>query len=163
MKINLKLSLFLVLLFLIPVAHAQETVTDDDVNAVAKKLYCPVCESTPLDVCPTQACEDWRGEIRTMLLNGEGEQAVLDYFARLYGDGVLAEPPVRGLGWFIWLFPVVAVLLGGGLFARYLRGIQVQETAVETPSPSPMTSLRPPTDAYIARIEAELQAMETQS
>ena len=30
--------------------------TDDDVNAVAKQLYCPVCENTPIDVCPTQAC-----------------------------------------------------------------------------------------------------------
>ena len=42
---------------LIMPAAAQENepkkvVTDDDVNAIAKELYCPVCESTPLDVCP---------------------------------------------------------------------------------------------------------------
>ncbi len=30
--------------------------TDDEVNRIAKQLYCPVCENTPLDVCPTQAC-----------------------------------------------------------------------------------------------------------
>ena len=26
-------------------------VTDDQVNAVAKKLNCPVCENVPLDAC----------------------------------------------------------------------------------------------------------------
>ncbi|NQS91637.1 MAG: hypothetical protein HQ574_04445, partial [Chloroflexi bacterium] len=35
--------------------------TDDDVNAIAKQLYCPVCENIPLDACGTAACEQWRG------------------------------------------------------------------------------------------------------
>ena len=36
-------------------ARAQDGFpTDDDVNKIAKQLYCPVCESTPLDVCPTE-------------------------------------------------------------------------------------------------------------
>ncbi len=47
------------LLFASPVL-AQQNVSDDQVNEVAGGLYCPVCESTPLDVCPTQACADWR-------------------------------------------------------------------------------------------------------
>ena len=38
--------------------------TDDEVNAIAEQLYCPVCENVPLDVCGTQACADWRDEIR---------------------------------------------------------------------------------------------------
>ena len=35
-------------------ALAQSDVpTDDEVNAVARQMYCPVCENIPLDVCPT--------------------------------------------------------------------------------------------------------------
>src|SRR5687768_4143054 len=52
-------SFFLALLFLLfwllaPArGYAQGSApTDDDVNRVARQLYCPVCESTPLDVCP---------------------------------------------------------------------------------------------------------------
>ena len=41
-----------------------------EVNAIASQLYCPVCESTPLDVCPTEACRQWRDVIRTMLTEG---------------------------------------------------------------------------------------------
>ena len=58
--------LFLALLLvLLPTAvYGQGEITDDEVNAVAKDVYCPVCESTPLDVCPTAACADWRELIR---------------------------------------------------------------------------------------------------
>ena len=69
MKGYRKIGLF-VLVFAVAVtgvAKAQEQgegVTDDDVNQVARELYCPICENTPLDVCETQACEDWRQLIR---------------------------------------------------------------------------------------------------
>ena len=89
--------LLLALLVLLPATvYAQDDISDDEVNEVAKDLYCPVCESTPLDVCPTQACADWRELIRTKLAAGETRQDVLEYFARQYGDGVLADPPRRG-------------------------------------------------------------------
>jgi cytochrome c-type biogenesis protein CcmH/NrfF len=56
------------------VASAQDTEptgpTDDEVNAIAKQLYCPVCENIPLDVCPTQACAQWRDLIREKLARG---------------------------------------------------------------------------------------------
>ena len=54
--------LILVLLLGFAVAahvDAQEAVTDDQVNEIAREVYCPVCENTPLDVCDTQACADW--------------------------------------------------------------------------------------------------------
>ena len=47
------------------------TPTDDDVNRIAKQLFCPVCENTPLDVCPTEACRQWRELIRQMLSEGK--------------------------------------------------------------------------------------------
>ena len=71
----------------------QQPPTDDDVNAVAKELYCPVCENTPLDVCPTQACEEWRQLIYDKLALGWNEEQVKIYFVDQYGDRVLAEPP----------------------------------------------------------------------
>ena len=44
--------------------------SDDQVNAIAKQLYCPVCENIPLDVCGTQACAQWRELIREKLAAG---------------------------------------------------------------------------------------------
>ncbi len=74
---------------------AASGVTDDQVNVVAKQLYCPVCENVPLDVCPTQACAEWRELIRLKLAEGRSVEWIKEYFAQQYGDRVLAQPPAR--------------------------------------------------------------------
>lgn len=52
-------------------------------------MYCPVCPSTPLDVCGTQACADWRQQIRKHLAAGWAEEKVVAYFVEQYGEGVI--------------------------------------------------------------------------
>ena len=79
--------------------------TDDDVNAVAKQLFCPVCENIPLDTCGTAACEQWRGIIREKLSEGWTEDQIKNYFVEQYGDRVLAEPPAQGFNWVVYLVP----------------------------------------------------------
>src|SRR5512147_1491029 len=90
------LALFLAAFFLTTaVVKAQEqprrVPTDDEVNAVAKKLYCPVCPNTPLDVCETKSCQDWRAQIRDRLAAGWDEKQIVDYFVVQYGERVLGE------------------------------------------------------------------------
>lgn len=124
--------LFLALLLvLLPTAvYGQGEITDDEVNAVAKDVYCPVCESTPLDVCPTAACADWRELIRVKLAEGQSRDEILDYFARQYGEGVLANPPRRGASLVVlWILPFALVLVGLLLFSRLLRGLRTAAPA----------------------------------
>ncbi len=147
--------------------HAQDNVTDDDVNEVAKGLYCPVCESTPLDVCPTQACADWRELIREQLASGMSKQEVYDYFAFQYGDGVLAEPPRQGFSLVLWLSPILAIGVGGVIFFRLMQQFR---NASPTAAPVPVAQKRikstptkpqaaPDIDNFVSRIEAELKEL----
>jgi len=142
----------------------DRTVTDDEVNEVARDVYCPVCENTPLDVCQTQACADWRELIRTKLANGESKQDIFDYFARQYGDGVLANPPRRGVSLvMLWVLPAVLILLGLLFFSRYMRGLRASEaeTAVASGQAASLQSSpensKPAADDYLARVEQELK------
>jgi cytochrome c-type biogenesis protein CcmH len=135
-------------------ASAQgPTPTDDDVNRIAKQLYCPVCESTPLDVCPTEACRQWRDLIRTMLSQGKSEAEIKQYFVTQYGDRVLAEPPNRLAA---YLVPAVAILLGVLLLARgfqmWMKPSAAANTGTESAGPD-----NPPADPYVARLEEELK------
>jgi len=117
-----------------------------------------VCESTPLDVCPTQACADWRELIRTKLAEGQSRDEILEYFARQYGDGVLSNPPRRGASLIVlWLLPVLGVLLGLLLFSRLLRGLRKAAPEAAAPAPRPKSSTGDPAlDNYIARVEKEI-------
>jgi cytochrome c-type biogenesis protein CcmH len=106
--------LILLLLFMTGVVVAQDDqpVSDDEVNEIARELYCPICENVPLDVCPTQACADWRELIREYLAQGWTKDEIKTYFASQYGWNVLAEPPRTGLNWVIYSVPPLVIGVG---------------------------------------------------
>jgi cytochrome c-type biogenesis protein CcmH len=140
------------------VALAQDTTppTDDEVNAVAHKLYCPVCESTPLDVCPTDACKDWRELIRTMLAEGKTEDEILKHFVDQYGARVLAEPPKEGFYWLIYLIPPAIILAGAVILFRSLKEWTKPKAAAPVSSGVSSESSSEK-DVYVARLEEELK------
>ncbi len=140
----------------ITVVQAQEEFpSDNDVNAIAKKLYCPVCPNTPLDVCETKACQDWRAEIKDQLADGWSEEQILNYFVVQYGERVLAEPERGGFTALVWLLPVIAVLLGLVVVGQALRSWRTARLDQTLPAP-PETEISPET---LAKIEKELREL----
>jgi cytochrome c-type biogenesis protein CcmH len=141
------------------VVLAQEAtpipVTDDQVNAIARQLYCPVCENVPLDVCPTQACAQWRALIRDKLSQGWSESQIKAYFVEQYGDRVLAAPPARGINWLVYLVPPLAIL--AGVFILY-RALMIWRQAPAEANSGPGSPAAPPAnDEYVQRLEEELR------
>jgi cytochrome c-type biogenesis protein CcmH len=150
----LLLLMFGLLLIAVPfsTARAQEDQpTDDEVNAIAKGLYCPVCENVPLDVCPTQACKQWRATIQEKLAQGWNQQQIEQYFVDQYGDRVLATPPATGLNWLVYVLPPLifaggAVVLVGAMRSWRKPTAQPDEARVEASD-----------DPYLERLEEELR------
>lgn len=141
-------------LLLAGIALAQEsTPSDNEVNAIAKQLYCPVCENVPLDVCPTLACEQWRGLIREKLAQGMTEEQIKAYFVEQYGARVLAAPPAEGFNWLVYLVPPVAILSGAYILYKALKSWQQAEADDGGPGEAPEL----PEDEYVARLEEELR------
>jgi cytochrome c-type biogenesis protein CcmH len=137
-------------------AFAQEgddQITDDEVNAIAKQLFCPVCENIPLDVCPTQACEQWRGVIRDLLAEGYSEQEIKDYFVAQYGDRVLGVPPARGINWIVYIFPPLAFVVGAVILFVAIRRWRVEPSELTEPELPPELE----DDPYVAQLEEELR------
>jgi cytochrome c-type biogenesis protein CcmH len=151
------LALLVISFALVTVVSAQEvdpgTISDDEVNAIAKQLYCPVCENIPLDVCGTQACAQWRELIRGKLAAGWGEDEIKEYFVLQYGDRVLAEPPRRGFNWLVYLVPPVAFLAGVYILYRGIKSWRQNSFLDASPDESPEVAA----DDYITRLEEELR------
>ena len=137
------------------VAAQGGTVTDDQVNAVAKKLNCPVCENVPLDVCETQACTQWRDLIRQKLATGEKPEQVIAYFRDTYGDRVLQEPPRSGFTALIWILPFVGLVAGVAILVVVLRRMTARSVAVDA-----TTEASPVADEYRQRLERELEEIK---
>jgi cytochrome c-type biogenesis protein CcmH len=130
-RIIILISLVIIFLSINSIALAQDhepnTPSDDEVNAIARKMYCPVCENTPLDVCPTQACNEWRELIRLKLSEDWSEQEIMDYFVDQYGYRVLAEPPTEGFNWLIYLVPPIAFVVGVFFLIRVIQGMKTSK------------------------------------
>lgn len=144
----------LVCLMLAPAAGAQEGPTQDDVNAVARQLFCPVCENTPLDVCPTQACQNWRDEIRVALVEGKTQQEILDDFAHKYGDSVLAQPP--GRQWAAWGLPIAFVVVAFGALVYWLRSWTRPAPVMVEAGPVHEGAEQSEEDPYLEQVAKEL-------
>ncbi len=141
-------------------AFAQDNTppTDNEVNAIAKQLYCPVCESTPLDVCPTEACKDWREQIRTMLSEGKTEDEILQHFVDQYGDRVLSAPPATGFNWVIYILPPMIILIGAVILFRSLKEWTTpKESAAGSSAESEADPVSVSKDEYVSRFEEELK------
>ncbi|HEY9077649.1 MAG TPA: cytochrome c-type biogenesis protein CcmH [Anaerolineaceae bacterium] len=131
------------------------TPSDNDVNRVARELYCPVCENIPLDVCPTQACREWRELIRLKQAEGWTDAQIKEYFARQYGPRVLSEPPLRGLNWLIYVIP--PILFAGGIYLVYrvLTNMRRVNQPVKVEIPAEDTQ-----DPFVRKIEEELRKQQ---
>jgi cytochrome c-type biogenesis protein CcmH len=140
------------------IASAQQpTPSDDQVNAIARQLFCPVCQNTPLDVCPTEACHQWRELIRQMLAEGKSETYIKQYFVDNYGARVLAEPPQAGFTWLIYAIPPVAFLAGLYLLYRAFRAWQRMSREAPVGSGTGTRSAPAADDEYVTRLEEELR------
>ena len=135
-----------------PPASTPQSVTADDVNRIARQLYCPVCENEPLDACRTSACQQWRAQIAQLLSEGQSDQQIIQYFVDRYGLRVLGEPPVTGTTVWLWLLPIVALLIGGVYVVVLMRRMRARSAASGSTEAEPSQS-----DDYVQRVERDLK------
>ncbi len=127
--ISLLASLVL-LAVMVVLTQAQDTpiITEDDVAAVAERMYCPICENEPLDDCRAQTCVQWREEIRDQLAAGQSADDIINGFIARYGQKVVGVPQddfLRSLSFLpIWIGVAVALLAALLTFWRWRRNAQ---------------------------------------
>ncbi len=158
--------LILLALVVLPV-YAQDDgepnpITDDQVNEVSGKLYCPVCEGITLEDCPTVTCSDWREEIRGQLASGMTEEEIIEHFVERFGEKVVGtpqDPTLRAVTLVTpWAATVLAIVVGLWTFMRWRSN---QDTEVEFALPietSPLDGESVDEDKYRKRLETDLRA-----
>ncbi len=132
------------------------TPTPNEVDAVARTLYCPLCVGQRLDSCEIPLCQDMKKEIARQLAEGRTPEEIRAYFVEQYGPVVLGEPPRRGINWLAWVIPII-VLLAAAVYA----GVKVRQWSRPAAIPVASEEAQPsPEDEYLARVERELSQLE---
>lgn len=153
------LTLVALLLVIVPAAaqEADPTPSDDEVNAVAKNMFCPVCENTPLDVCATAACAQWREEIRILLAEGKTEDEIYTYFETKYGDRVLSAPPAEGFNLFLYAIPPALILIAIAIVIRTMLVGKKAAAPVKVDKTGGTPTIPAVDNDVLSRLEAELK------
>jgi cytochrome c-type biogenesis protein CcmH len=115
---------------------------DDEARKVGKQLQCPICSGATVADSPSDLAGQMRAVIRAKLQAGESEQQIVEYFVERYGDGVLIEPPRRGISLLVWIAPVAMLIAGAVVLWRLLKGWLRPRTSTGT------TMLGLPAPAY---------------
>jgi cytochrome c-type biogenesis protein CcmH len=133
-----------------------EEVTADEVNEIARELWCPLCSGVRLDSCELKACEQMKEVIALKLSDGEDLDSIRTYFVAQYGPQVLGEPPLEGLNWLAWLLPFVVLAIGG-----YVLWITIKRMTRPAPATVTANSQQHRTheisDEYEAKLAEELK------
>ena len=131
------LGTLLLLLFALPTL-AQDPprpITQDDVNDVAERMYCPVCENIPLDDCGTATCVEWKNEIAVMLENGFTSDQIVTDFVNRYGEKVVGVPQDPLLRTLSLVLPAIGLLLASIAAALTVTNWnKSKNTPTETPT-----------------------------
>lgn len=143
-------------------AQAQPSRTDPEVNAIAGDLMCECGAAVTVADCGNSTIANgMRDIIRQQVALGKSKGEILDHFATLYGECILAEPRKSGIGLVAWLGPVVAIVvggaaLGGSMWVWARRASAHRRDRQEEPPPSADGGL----NEYEERVEEELKKFE---
>ncbi len=119
---------FLILLLLMPLAHAEQAVIAKDDPVLEKRvmdlsahLRCLVCQNQTIADSNAELAVDLKNQVREKLRQGQSEQEILDYMVKRYGEFVLFSPLVKSTTWLLWFGPLLLLIVGLGVLFVVLR------------------------------------------
>ena len=85
---------------------------------IGKELRCLVCQNEDIENSNADMARDLRILVRKMLSEGKTKDEIISYIHSRYGDFVLFNPPIRFDTSFLWLLPIILLIL---LFYTFFR------------------------------------------
>ncbi|XOV89900.1 MAG: cytochrome c-type biogenesis protein CcmH [Pseudomonadota bacterium] len=120
----MKIFVFLLVLFSLPALAAIEAYPFPNeelrtrYNQLIDELRCPQCLNTNLAGSDAMIAQDLRREVHRMLLDGKGDQEILDFMYERYGDFILYSPRVTPGTFVLWFGPIGLLLIAALIVGR---------------------------------------------
>ena len=88
------------------------TATQQDLyQGIIQEVRCLVCQNQSIAESNAELAKDLREEIFQQVEQGRNEAQVKSYLKERYGDFVLYEPSFKQSTYFLWLSPVLILIL----------------------------------------------------
>ena len=124
-----------------------DSVREQRVQAVGKKLRCAVCQGVSIADSPASMARAQLDKVRELVAEGKSDQEIYDYFVERYGEWALMEPKKSGITLGLWLAPVLVLVLGVLLII----------SSTKKPVAPTVAATEEPADDYLAKVRADLE------
>ena len=90
----------------------QVTANDSsNLYEISNELMCPVCQGQTVAESNSKLAISMRDVIKQKISEGKNKNEILNYFTGIYGDNILATPPVKGLNILLYLVPILFLVI----------------------------------------------------
>lgn len=139
---------------------AMPALADGIADQIGANLMCQCGCTMVLSTCECGTAEQMRGEIRSMLDQGQTKDDILNYYVGKYGDKVLAAPKAEGFNLSAYITPFAVILAGGGVLGLIVRQWVIRTRAQPAEMIEVVSSTPASPDQLRARLATELNAYD---
>jgi len=148
-----------------PTTAMLPAAVEKEARQIERVLIAPCCWLAPVSEHASPASDEVKQQIREWLGRGMTREQVLDAFVERYGARILAEPPNKGAGRYLYVAPwLVFGLSAIGLVVLVKKLTASRAAAAPTAEPAPARAEPAPADperrAYEQRLDDELRDLD---
>ena len=99
----------------------EDPALEERARDISAQLRCMVCQNESIDESNADLARDLRLLVRERLVAGDTNAEVIDFMVARYGEFVLLNPRVGWHTMALWGAPIVFLLFGGLIAARFFR------------------------------------------
>ena len=115
---KLKIILTIILLNFYSFAYSNNT---SDENKIHKNLRCLVCQGQSIADSNSDFAITLKMVVRDLLEKGKTEEEIYNFLSDKYGDWILYKPKFNNENFFLWVFPYVALVIGGIIIVLLIK------------------------------------------
>lgn len=121
------MAILVFILFSSPEAHAVDPTQmptpelQQRYKGLTHELRCMQCQNQAIADSPVGLASDLRREVHDLLMAGKTDNEIREFMVDRYGQFILFRPEFSAKNAWLWLLPVVLLLLGAGVAIRIVR------------------------------------------
>ena len=119
--LSLLLALSATTALAIDITQFDDPVKQEQYLRLTKELRCMQCLNTSIADSQVDLAADLRKEVRDLVNEGKSDDEIRQYMVDRYGEFILFRPLTNARNMWLWLAPVIFLVIGAIVAVRILR------------------------------------------
>lgn len=94
------------------------------------KIKCPICPAETIAESNTKISQDLKDFIKNKINEGWTDEQIKSFLVSKYGMEILATPDKKGIGLFLWIIPIIILIIASLTYFILYSNIRVKRRII---------------------------------